>query len=135
MKKFKCILLIDDDSINNFLNRRLLAKMDLADNIEIANNGREAIDYIDEYCKSNNASEKKCCPELILLDINMPVMNGFEFLSTFQTLDVYDHTKVKIVVLTTSSNEKDTLKIRDFGITDYITKPLTVEKIQNVLQN
>src|SRR6478735_15773 len=101
MKKIDKILLVDNDSVNNYLNTRLLKKLEIANEINVALNGKEAINHIN---KSNS------CPELILLDINMPVMDGFEFLNSYKT---HTSSEPVIVVLTTSSNEKDIDKLEN----------------------
>src|ERR1700712_1618420 len=100
MKKLNTVLLVDDDRITNFINQRLIEKLNITQNVTALLNGKEAIDYI----KTTNL-EKKQLPDLILLDINMPVMDGFEFVNSFRAL-LYEK-KVIIVMLTTSSNEKD----------------------------
>ena len=100
MKKLNTVLLVDDDRITNFINQRLIEKLNITQNVTALLNGKEAIDYI----KTTNL-EKKQLPDLILLDINMPVMDGFEFVNSFRAL-LYEK-KVIIVMLTTSSNEKE----------------------------
>ncbi|HEY8399830.1 MAG TPA: response regulator [Cytophagaceae bacterium] len=128
-EKLDCILLVDDDSINNYINERLLKKLHVANSIRIAVNGEEAIEMIKEYCNSHN----NCCPEIILLDINMPVMNGFEFIESFQKLEIKNKGKVTITILTSSSNTKDIEKIRSLGNYPYINKPLTEQKLKDLL--
>lgn len=124
-----CILLVDDDNINNFINLKILKKIQASDKVQTALNGEEALDYIKEFCPTN----QRCCPQLIFLDINMPVMNGFEFLQTYNRLEFNNKAGIKIVVLTTSTNQKDIDKIRELGIQNFINKPLTEEKVKEVL--
>lgn len=128
MTKFRKILLVDDDQITNFLNENLLREMNIADDIAIANDGKEALDYI----KTNNGASENFCCDLILLDLNMPVMDGFEFLEKLIELKV-DTSKVSVVLLTTSSNERDQQRAKNFNITGYINKPLTEAKINQVI--
>src|SRR6478736_2176562 len=115
MNKIKTILLVDDDSINNFLNRRLLEKMDVAEEIKVVNNGEEGIKCLYEHCFKTKQS-----PELILLDINMPVMDGFEFINAFNELNFQNKNDVTIAVLTTSSNPKDRDKMQKLGVKNYL---------------
>lgn len=131
MKKLHKILLVDDDSTSNFLTQMILEDLQVTDSIVVKKNGQEALDYINESCiKSNNP-----CPELIFLDINMPIMDGFELLDELQRLQGLkkDGSKVTIVLLTTSNNPKDIEKSKSYNITYYIEKPLTEESIKNVL--
>ncbi|WP_028979137.1 response regulator [Sporocytophaga myxococcoides] len=123
MKKIDKILLVDNDNVNNFLNARLLKKLEIANEINVALNGKEAINHI---------NKSATCPELILLDINMPVMDGFEFLNSYKTHTSSDPV---IVVLTTSSNENDMSKLENHpSVMGYLNKPLTAEKINSVME-
>lgn len=128
MSKLNSILLVEDDSITNFINERLLRKLDVADDIKIALNGYDAISCIQSLVNGGNE-----CPNLIFLDINMPVMDGFEFLNEFKKLEFDNKEDVIIVVLTTSTNLSDIEKLKGSGNTDFINKPLTKEKVQDVV--
>lgn len=123
------ILLVDDDNITNFINKRLISKHLENPKIEVALNGEEGIDYIKDNCNSAD----RVCPELILLDINMPVMDGIEFLSIFNKMDFNNKENVKVAILTTSSNQKDVDKVKNLGDFEYINKPLTEAKLKNLL--
>ncbi len=124
MNRISCTLLVDDDQINNFINQRLIEELVITSELNLVNNGLEALDYLKENCYAENK-----CPELILLDINMPVMDGFEFLQEFTELSFPNKEKVKIVMLTTSTSQKDLEKLENFQVAGYINKPLTEEKI------
>ncbi|MFN3402633.1 MAG: response regulator [Cytophagaceae bacterium] len=130
MKDLNCILLVDDDSINNFINLRLINKLNLSKEVKVAMNGEEGLNFVKEKCEVENG----CCPELILLDINMPVMDGIEFLKYFNKLQI-DKESVKVVVLTTSSNASDLEKVKKQGVYMYMNKPLTEEKLLKLVEN
>ncbi|HYG39394.1 MAG TPA: response regulator [Cytophagales bacterium] len=129
--KFKRILLVDDDQITNFLNENLIKEMNISDYISIANDGQEALDYVKLNCLGSGNVNGACC-DLILLDLNMPVMDGFEFLEKVSELKI--DTSISIVLLTTSSNERDLERAKTFNIMGYINKPLTEAKIQQAIQ-
>jgi CheY-like chemotaxis protein len=129
MPKVNCILLIDDDNINNFINERLIRKLNVTNEVKIALNGEDGLEYI----KKNCSDDHKSCPELILLDINMPVMNGFDFIRAFENLSIKNKSKVKIIILTTSRNNKDVEILKSLGNFEFINKPLTEEKLFNCL--
>src|SRR4051812_47898983 len=98
--KFKSILLIDDNAADNRYNQIILEEMNIAENIVVAENGLEALDILK---KEDNDQ-----PDLILLDINMPKMNGWEFLDAYKKLNLKENDIV--VVLTTSMNPEDKKK-------------------------
>src|SRR4051812_27171461 len=111
VKKLSCVLLIDDDNINNFLNERLLKTLGISGVIKTALNGKEGLKYIDQHCLINEG----CCPDLIFLDINMPVMDGFQFIKNFQKLNFDNKDKMTVAILTTSRNEKDIETMKNLG--------------------
>jgi CheY-like chemotaxis protein len=129
MRKIKTVLLIDDDSINNFINARLIKKCAISEDVRVASNGKEAILYLKE-CFAKGLP----CPELILLDINMPVMDGFEFLTAFENLYFINKPKVVIIMLTTSSNPKDLEKMSEANIAGFLNKPLTEAMVKGVME-
>lgn len=124
MKKIDLVLLVEDDPITNYINCRLINKVGAASEIQVALNGHDALTMIKERIQNN-----ECCPDLIFLDINMPVMDGFEFLERFRRLDFPNKEKVVIVMLTTSTHMKDMDKLGSFGNSELISKPLNQEKL------
>lgn len=129
MRKLKKVFLVDDDETSNFLNSLLLRSMEITEKIEIAKNGQEALTKF-VALKRHNENE---LPELVLLDINMPVMDGFEFLEEFERLYSVDQENIKIVMLTSSSSSIDINKAKQFNIAGFINKPLTEEKLQKII--
>jgi CheY-like chemotaxis protein len=130
MGKLNCVLLVDDDKVNNFINTRILKKLGICDNIRTSLNGEEALLYLTKYCSAYDQNY----PELIILDNNMPEMNGIEFLELFNQLNYNKNFKLNIIVLTASNNPQDESRLKDLGIQGYLTKPLTEEKLMNVLE-
>lgn len=121
------ILLVDDDQINNFLNVDLFNKMNIAREIEVCEDGEQAIKLLEE--KSTGAA---ICPDLIFIDINMPIVDGYEFVKGFRKLKFNNN--CKLVMLTTSEAPKDRKKTMDLG-TKLLSKPLTEEKIFELIKN
>jgi len=130
MKKFNFILLIDDDPIANFLTERLLSNLHLAEKIEIAQNGDQALDIITKECANGNDS-----PDLIFLDINMPVMSGMEFLEIFKISNFRNSEATNIAVLSTSTHTRDYQELMSHGITNILQKPLTESKMQKIIES
>ncbi|MFL5730290.1 MAG: response regulator [Cytophagaceae bacterium] len=131
MEKMNCILLVDDDKVNNFISTRILKKMDICKNIRTCLNGEEALLYLAKHCCTFDNNY----PDLIILDNNMPEMNGIEFLESFNKIDFNSGNHVKVVVLTASSSPKDEERLKSQGIYGFIQKPLTEEKLMNVLEH
>ena len=129
MPKLTSILLVDDDSTTNYLNKILLNRLQIADHLYVAENGREALATLSQTCTTAHTS----CPALILLDINMPVMNGIEFLEAYQQLPLTQRQAIVVVLLTTSVSSRDLLRVQTLPIAGTLTKPLTESKINLLL--
>jgi CheY-like chemotaxis protein len=128
MKKLNTILLVDDDEISHFINSAFIKKTNLCDIVETAIDGQEALRYLSN-CFTNNLPY----PDLIFLDLKMPVMDGFEFLELFHQIHITSNTKVIIIILTSSDNPYDKEKVKKYSkVRDYITKPLTTEKFEKI---
>lgn len=125
-KKLNCILLVDDDPDDNFFHQRIITKMDITNAIEVAKNGIEALEYL--------RKENQVIPELIFLDINMPKMNGWEFLLEYKDLDLSQKARITIMMLTTSANPDDIKRANEIeDVTGIKTKPLSVEMLNEIL--
>lgn len=125
--KLNCILLIDDNTADNRYHQIIIEEMNICNNIQIVQNGLEALDYL--------KNENHMSPELIFLDINMPKMNGWEFLKAYENLDAKQKAKITIVMLTTSGNPEDKKRAEAISeISGFIVKPLTEEDINEILE-
>lgn len=129
-KMLPAILLVDDDATTNFLNQRLLSRLNVSRAVHVAGNGVEALTRLQACCQE----APDTFPVLILLDVNMPVMNGFEFLEAYQQLPAAPRRHTVIVMLTTSTLDADQLRAQQLPIAGYLTKPLTRENMATVLR-
>ena len=127
MKKLTSILLVDDDPIANYVNKTLLEKIDDVEHVMTASNGKVALQILEQQ------SAPEAYPALILLDINMPVMNGIEFMQAYKDLDVKGKDAIKVIILTTSNHPRDLACFTDLPIAGFMNKPLTSEKIAGLL--
>lgn len=116
MSKTLSILLIEDDMIEVMKFKRVLKSLQLDHKIIEATNGEAALDYL---------NKKESLPDIILLDLNMPKMNGLEFLKILKSDDILKF--LPTIIVSTSSNHKDLLEAYKIGIAGYITKPLKYE--------
>jgi CheY-like chemotaxis protein len=129
-----CIMLVDDDAVYNFLHEKLIKTIGYNNHIEIALNGKDALDYIINVSEGSKQSNLPL-PNLILLDINMPIMNGWQFLEGFKKLDEKITKNITIVMVTSSIDPDDITKAEtDSYIQGFVSKPLTQEKFEDLLK-
>jgi CheY-like chemotaxis protein len=125
MIHFDTIFLVDDDPINNLINKRLLGKVGISDRIEEFLGGKEALENINELNPNDSL--------LIFLDINMPVLNGWEFLDNY--LQNYPERDDKIVILSSSIDFQDRQRASEYSIVSgFLEKPLTIDKINGQME-
>jgi CheY-like chemotaxis protein len=125
------ILLVDDDEINNFISIKLIKKALLNTDIMACLHGKYAIDLLFETQRQDPSK----LPDYILLDINMPIMNGWEFLDEYTHLNIDPLGKTKIYIISSSVFSNDINKARSYPLVkDFLSKPLNVEKIKELFE-
>lgn len=123
------LLLVDDDDICIFIHTKIAEMSGCFQNICSASNGLLALDSLVNACK-----ESINIPDIILLDLDMPVMDGFTFLEAYQRLDFEKKAAISVVILTSSASERDQQRGRVLGATHFLTKPLSMVKLQSVVR-
>ena len=125
-KKLNCVLLIDDNEDDNFYHELILRETGTVRQIEVAETGHAALNFLQKTLKA---------PELIFLDINMPRMNGWEFLEQYRKLKTNQKANA-IIMLTTSLNPEDKKRANAIQeVNGFETKPLTHQMIEEILNN
>ncbi|MFH6982492.1 response regulator [Marinoscillum sp. 108] len=128
--KIDCILLVDDDEDCNFFHERLIKKMECADRVEASLTGNDALDFLRS---SVNGQHPR--PNLILLDINMPGMDGWGFLEEYNKLSEDQKAQIVVVMLTTSLNPDDRVKAEsDPNVGAFANKYLDEESLLEILK-
>ena len=122
------ILLVDDDDIAIFISQRIAEMSRLFKSIRSATNGQKALDILNESTTSNTT-----VPDIILLDLDMPIMNGLAFLESFHASCFPDKNRITIIILTSSLSENDKMESKRFGVRHFLSKPLTLETLNNAL--
>ena len=121
-------MLIDDNETDNFISKRIIELTEFANQVEVTSSGQQALEYLNAH-----ASTEEKLPDLIFLDINMPVMDGFMFLYEFENLPATVRNKSRVVILSSSDNKRDIDKIiNNKSVIQYITKPLNQSALQSI---
>ena len=122
------LLVVDDDDINLFIIKKIVEKTGFDIDMVSRSNGQQAIDYINEAIAQNNP-----LPKMILIDINMPVMNGWEFIEAYEALTI-EH-KVDMYILSSSVYENDIEKTKSYkAVKGFISKPLSMERLTELVK-
>ena len=122
------LLLIDDDEITNFAVDAILSRVGSVESYEIKSNGWDALEFL-QMCQSNGLF-----PHLIFVDLNMPEMDGFEFIERYQMLFWEQHQRTKLNVLSSSVSDKDRLRSLSYPcVSEYTYKPLTEQKLTEIV--
>jgi CheY-like chemotaxis protein len=129
--KLSSVLLVDDDPTTNYLHRLLLTRMNVTTTLLEALNGEQALVLLHDHCYRITPD----CPALILLDLKMPVMNGFEFMAAYQAEDFPQKESIIIVMLTTSQHPQDVERAQQLRVAAFLNKPLTSEKVEGILHD
>lgn len=130
MNPIKHLTLVDDDDIFVFLTTKAIEQTNLVDLIKVFENGLDALNFLKE-----NKNNIDALPEIILLDLSMPIMNGWQFLEEFTQLSPTIGKKITIYICSSSISPDDILRAKTISeVSDYIIKPLTKDKLIDMLK-
>ncbi|MGB5820855.1 MAG: response regulator [Saonia sp.] len=125
-KKLNYILLLDDNPATNFIHKKFIREAGCAEEVIDFQSGYDMLDYL--------KSEENPSPELIFIDINMPIMNAWEFLEEYEKINEAKRKRTNLIMLTTSLSPGDVMKAKNIDmIKDIRLKPLSVDSVQNVV--
>ena len=125
------IVLVDDNETTSFLNNRLLGRLAVADHVSTFSRADEAFEQL---WGDNPAESSVPAPDLVFVDLKMPGVSGFEFLELYNALPQPVQDKTVMAVLTTSMHGADTARVAQYPNVEYLTKPLTEEKMRKLLE-
>ncbi len=130
MKKINSACIIDDDDIFIYGTRRIMQEVRFCDDIIVFKNGKEAIDGMQNYL-----IEGKNLPEIIFLDINMPIMNGWDFLEEFTKIPNLNKDNIQLYVVSSSIDPSDLQRAKQFElVNNYILKPILPKQLNEILE-
>ncbi|MGI9545006.1 MAG: response regulator [Cyclobacteriaceae bacterium] len=131
-KKYYAVMLIDDNDIDNLINQKMIEAAGITEHIFSHTGARSAIEFL-KNLEQLSSESVTVLPDVIFLDIDMPLMDGFQFLEEFDKLSDETKAKCKIIMLTSSINPKDVNRTKDYSyVMDYLNKPLTQDNLVNL---
>jgi CheY-like chemotaxis protein len=132
MNQIELLCVIDDDDVYQFTVKKMVQKAGVANKIISFRDGEKAILFFEEIIQKSNKDE---FPDVILLDINMPIMDGWEFIENYLLLKPKIGKKILIYMVSSSVHEADVVKANSISeISDYIVKPITRENMFEIVK-
>ncbi|MET0759299.1 MAG: response regulator [Flavobacterium sp.] len=130
MKLIKTIAIIDDDDIFVYITKKAVEQINLVEQIKVFGNGKDAIDYLKENC-----CKPELLPEIILLDLSMPIMDGWQFLDEYTKIKPKIGKKIIIYIVTSSISPDDMKRAKKIdAVSDFIIKPITKDKLIEIIK-
>lgn len=124
----KKILIVDDDDVFHFMNRKMISIWNPDVHVTVAFNGLEALERL-------RVTSPGDMPDLIFLDLDMPLMDGFQFVSVFNDMSLPNKDTIRIVILSSSDDLGDKVKASSLGVTDFLSKPLTIDALNRLARS
>lgn len=130
---FQLVVLVDDEEIDNLINQKMMAKTNFAKTVRAFSSATDALKYLEQFQGEGQHPNGDPIPDLIFLDINMPVMDGFQFLKLYKELSPKLREHAKVVMLSSSVNPEDKQRAdQDEDVKTFITKPISVNVLQSM---
>lgn len=129
MKKIDIIALIDDDPAFVYITEKIIEKTNKFKEVKVFDNGLNALNYLKE-----NVKNSLHLPDIIFLDLSMPVMDGWQFLEEYALLNIENKSKITVYICSSSISPYDITRAKNISeVTDFIIKPITKEKLTEIV--
>ena len=130
MKSIKNLMIIDDDDVFVFLTKKNIDQVHCVEQIKVFDNGLDSLNYIKE-----NSGNPELLPEIIFLDLSMPIMDGWQFLEEYALLEPKIEKKISIYIVSSSISPEDLKRANSIAmVSDFIIKPITKEKLTEIIK-
>ena len=126
MEKLNKILLLDDDEVSNYINKDILERLNIANEIQVIEDGEKAFEYLAK------CGESLACPELIIFAHQIPNMNGIEVMEALNEVNFLKNNEVVFMFLDINSTQNEIETLKELGVQEFTTKPLSEEKVMGV---
>lgn len=131
--KYKQVMIIDDNELDNFINSKIIESSLFSKKIYVNTNGKSALEFLENLIKTMDDEFSKICPEVIFIDLNMPILDGFQLLEGINKLSNKFLNQSKLVVLTSSAHPDDNKKTKSINSNViYLNKPLTADLLKSI---
>lgn len=130
MKKLKKILLIDDDQISNELNKIIITDLQITHQLSIETDGERGLKHLIDSCECKTESSSSC-PELVILDHLMPVMDGLEMMQDLKERDFIRAHRIVFILLAVHSTGEHIEEFKKLGVQEYTSKPLSKQRVMD----
>jgi CheY-like chemotaxis protein len=132
-KKYHAVMLIDDNEIDNLINQKMIEASGICEHIFVHSGARSALEFLKNIEKIVKEDYKYLLPEIIFLDIDMPLLDGFQFLEEFEKFSSTIKDYCKVIMLTSSLNPLDMSRAKkNMNVLKYLNKPLSQESIKKL---
>lgn len=131
--KYKQVMIIDDNELDNFINSKIIESSLFSKKIYTSTNGKSALEFLTNLINTLGDEFANICPDVVFIDLNMPLLDGFQFLEHLKKLNNKHLNKSKFVVLTSSAHPDDSKKSKSINKDVlYFNKPLTAEMLKSI---
>lgn len=131
--KYKHVMIIDDNELDNFINSKIIESSMFSKKIYVNTNGKSGLEFLENLIKTLGDDFENIYPEVIFIDLNMPILDGFQLLEAINKINNKTLNKSKLVVLTSSAHPDDNKKTKSINASViYLNKPLTAEMLKNI---